>query len=116
LAGRQSEADAHLYSSDENRGRARLSWIAFPPGRLLKNSYQCHPEIAPVLRERRIRFASNGRTQQILRSSTPATAKAAVAGDPGFHPNKPTAGLSGTPAAQDDTLGEQFFAACWPTA
>ena len=31
----------------------------------------------------------------MLRSSTPATAKAAIAGDPEF--------------AQDDTLGEQFF-------
>jgi len=40
------------------------------------------------LRERRICFFSTPK-QQILRSSTPATAKAAVAGDPG--------------CAQDDT-------------
>ena len=49
------------------------------PNRLLKNSYQCHPEVAPVLRDRRIFFAYNTRKQQILRYT------------------------------QDDTLTEQFF-------
>jgi hypothetical protein len=48
-----------------------------------------------VLRDRRICFAFSARKQQILRSSTPATAKATVAGDPG--------------CAQDDTLEEEFF-------
>jgi hypothetical protein len=43
-------------------------------------------------------FNFNARKQQILRSSTPATAKAAVAGDPG--------------CAQDDTSQSSFSAAC----
>jgi hypothetical protein len=47
--------------------------------RLLKNSHQCHPEVAPILRVRRICFAFSTRRQQILRF------------------------------AQDDTLRKQFF-------
>jgi hypothetical protein len=50
------------------------------------------------LRDRRICFISSTRKQQILRSSTPATAKVAVAGDPG--------------CAQDDTSENSFSAAC----
>ena len=49
------------------------------PGRLLKNPSQCHPEAAPVLRDRRIFFTFNARKQQILR------------------------------CAQDDTLEGEFF-------
>jgi hypothetical protein len=47
--------------------------------RLLKNPYSCHPEVAPVLRDRRICFIFSTRKQQILR------------------------------CAEDDTFGEQFF-------
>jgi hypothetical protein len=49
------------------------------------------------LRYRRICCILSTRKQQILRSSTPATAKAAIAGDPGF--------------AQDDTSKESYSAA-----
>jgi len=65
--------------------------------RLLKTHSSCHPEVAPVLRDRRICFIFSTRKQQILRSSTPATAKVAVAGDPG--------------CAQDDTSENSFSAA-----
>jgi hypothetical protein len=47
--------------------------------RLLKNLWKCHPEVAPILRDRRICFIFSVRKQQILRS------------------------------AQDDNLGEEFF-------
>jgi hypothetical protein len=50
--------------------------------RLLKNSWNCHPEVAPILRDRRICFIVSVRKQQILRF------------------------------AQDDTLGAVFSAAC----
>jgi hypothetical protein len=47
-------------------------------------------------------FILKCKKKQILRYSTPATAKTAVAGDPGFHPNEPS--LVGDPGSLRMTL------------
>jgi hypothetical protein len=54
---------------------------------------QCHPAVAPILRDRRICFISSTREQHILRCSTQQRQK------------RP---LPGTPAALDDTSGSSF--------
>ena len=69
----------------ERRGGCRFTQnlmtrpLSKGPSRLLKNSWKCHPEVVPILRDRRICFIFSVRKQQILRF------------------------------AQDDTLGEEFF-------
>jgi hypothetical protein len=77
--------------------------------RLLKNSFRYHPEVALDFGTRGICFTFNAHKKQILRYSTPATAKTAVAGDPGFHPNEPS--LVGDPGYDRMTPSENSFSA-----
>ena len=63
-AARNNEARRAPITKTYSRSYSALNLMV---GRLLKDSWKCHPEVAPILRDRRICFIFSMRKQQILR-------------------------------------------------